>query len=69
MPREPDDHYLRRVEQLAHTVCDEALGEGWLTYLPDDEHQTALQRAINELARNLRHVHDDGDGCLDAEGA
>lgn len=26
---------------------------------------TPFQRAVNELARNLRHVHYEGDGCLD----
>ncbi len=50
---------------LAKAVCDEALEEGWLTYLPEDYEHTPLQRAINELARNLRHVHYEGDGCLD----
>ncbi|MFI9503817.1 hypothetical protein [Nocardia sp. NPDC052566] len=56
--------YLRRVELLAHAVCDSALDEGWLSYAPDSEDATPLQRATNELARNLRHVHFEGDGCL-----
>jgi hypothetical protein len=38
-----------------------------LTYPPDDADQTPLQRAINELARNLRHVHYEGDGCVDED--
>lgn len=46
-------------------MCDEALEEGWLTFLAEDDDQTPLQRAINELARNLRQVHYEGDGCLD----
>jgi hypothetical protein len=57
------DGYNERVESLAHAVCQEALEEGWLTYLPDDDGQTPLQRAVNELARTLRHHHHDGDGC------
>ncbi len=60
-----DEDYLKRVEGLANVVCDEGFEEGWLTYLPDDHDQRPLQRAINELARNLRHVHYEGDGCLD----
>ncbi len=63
-----DEDYLKRVEELANVVCDEALEEGWLTYLPHDGDQTPLQWAINELARNLRHVHYEGDGCLDEDG-
>jgi hypothetical protein len=55
--------YLEEVEGLANLVCDEALEEGWLSYLPDPPDATPLQRAINELARHLRHVHYPGDGC------
>lgn len=66
-PRRSEEDYLKRVEELAKVVCDEASEEGWLTYLPDDDDQTPLQRAINELARNLRHVHYEGDGCLDED--
>jgi hypothetical protein len=57
--------YLHRVESLAHEVVDCAANEGWLSYAPDPGGATQLQRAVNELARNLRHVHYDGDGCLD----
>jgi hypothetical protein len=57
--------YLRKVEALANGVCDRALDEGWLTYLPEDHDQTPVQQAVNELARNLRHVHFEGDGGLD----
>lgn len=63
--RVDDETYLRRVEELAGRVCEAALTEGWLMYLPDDSDQTPLQKAINELARNIRHVHYDGDGCMD----
>jgi hypothetical protein len=55
--RADEETYLRRLEALADRVCQEALSEGWLTYLPEDADQTPLQRAINELARNLRRVH------------
>ena len=64
-PRLSDESYLKHVEGLANVVCDAAFDEGWLTYLPDDAGQSPLQQAINELARNLRHVHYEGDGCLD----
>ena len=66
-PRLSDEDYLKKVKELANVVCDEALEEGWLTYLSHDDDQTPLQRAINELARNLRHVHYEGDGRLDQE--
>ena len=59
-----DLEYLKRVEALAGVVCDRALDEGWLTYLPEDHDQTPLQQAINELARTLRHVHTEDDECL-----
>ena len=64
-PRLSDEDYLKRVEELAYGVCDKAFEEVWLTLSSEDEDQTPLQRAINELARNLRHVHYEGDGCLD----
>jgi len=67
--RPSEDEYLRIVERLANDVVDRALDEGWLMYLPDDSEQTPLQRSINELARNLRHVHYEGDGCLDEDEA
>jgi hypothetical protein len=62
-----DEEYHAKVEALAHEVVNLAAEEGWLTYLSDDEEQTPLQQAINELARNLRHVHHEGDGCLDED--
>lgn len=65
-PRMTDEEYYRKVEALANSVCDEADQEGWLSYRIEEEtEQTPLQRAINELARNLRHVHHEGDGCVD----
>ena len=66
-PRLSELEYLKRIEDLANLVCDEALEEGWLSYLPDPPEGTRLQRAINELARSLRHLHHAGDGCLDEE--
>ena len=59
-----DEQYLVEVERLAKVVCHEAADEGWLTYPPDDEDQSPLQRSINELARTLRYVHQHDDGCL-----
>jgi hypothetical protein len=69
--RAHDEVYFSRVERLAGQVCEDARREGWLTYLPEDAEQTPLQRSINELARNLRDVHFDGDGCVhhDARGS
>lgn len=60
-----DDDYLRKVETLAHDVVRRALDEGWLSYAEDPPDATELHRAVNELARYLRHVHYDGDGCVD----
>jgi hypothetical protein len=60
-----EHEYFKKVKELASQVCDEALEEGWLSYLPDPPDATPLQQAINELVRNLRHVHDDEDGYLD----
>jgi len=67
MPRDSEIDYLRRVEQLAHAVVDEAAdpSEAWLSLLPDAAEATPLQRAVNDLARNLRMRHFDGDGCID----
>jgi hypothetical protein len=55
--------YLRHVEQLANAVCDAAADEDW--YL--ETGGTALQDAINEPAKGLRHLHFEGDGCLDGD--
>ncbi|MFG2167821.1 hypothetical protein [Micromonospora chersina] len=60
-----DAEYERRIERHPNAVVDAAFDEGWLTFLTEDEPQTPLQRAINELARNLRFKHFDGDGCFE----
>ena len=64
-PRRSQQDYLADVERLAHVVVQEALSEGWLTYLPEDGEETPLRRSINKLARHLRHAHYEGDGCLE----
>lgn len=63
--RKTEVEYLRSIEALAHDVCDQALSEGWLSYLPDTGPHTPLQRAVNALARSLRLGHSEGDGCLE----
>lgn len=66
MVAEHDVEYLRRIEQHARVVVDEALAEGWLTLIEgDDQDQSPLQQAVNEMARLIRYVHYEGDGCLD----
>jgi len=60
-----DEEYLNSVEVLAKAVVEEALAEGWLRFQPDLPDSSPLQRAVNELARNLRYVHSHDDGCLD----
>jgi hypothetical protein len=57
--------YHEQIEALAHHVTEEAAAEGWLTFLPEDEDQSPLKRSVNDLARNLRFRHYDGDGCVD----
>lgn len=52
-------------EVLAKAVCDAALDEGWL-YERDDQPLMPLQQAITDLAKSLRHVHFEGDGCLES---
>lgn len=59
-----EEAYLKHVEVLAKVVCDEAFQEGWLSYPPINQNQTSLQRAINDLATNLRGDHHEGDGCV-----
>ncbi|MET9132153.1 hypothetical protein [Streptomyces antibioticus] len=69
MPRpeltEPD--YLRELERLARAVTAAAAAEGTLTHGPDPIGATALHRAVNALARAVRHHHFPGDGCLPEE--
>ena len=64
-PRKSDLEYLRDVERLAKSVVDRAADEGWQTFRPQDDQLTPLQRSINEMARHLRYLHYEGDGCLD----
>lgn len=40
---------------------------GWLAVGEEPEETSALRKAVNELARTLRHYHYKGDGCLDEE--
>ncbi|MFJ9820850.1 hypothetical protein ACIRU3_37415 [Streptomyces sp. NPDC101151] len=60
------DH-LREIERLAGTVTAAASAEGTLSYAADSDDATPLQRAVNALARELRHYHFPGDGCLEDE--
>ena len=65
-PRRSHEEYLEQIERLAHAVCNEAAGEGWLDLTNESgDGYSALQRSIADLARTLRHAHYDGDGCLD----
>jgi hypothetical protein len=66
-PELSEDDHLRQVDLLARDVADAANDEGWLSYAPDPGDATPLQRAVNELARALRHWHFQGDGCLPEE--
>ncbi|MFI5796020.1 hypothetical protein [Streptomyces sp. NPDC051677] len=59
--------YLREIERLAKAVTTAASAEGRLSYEPDPEDATPLQRAVNALAREIRHYHFPGDGCLPEE--
>ncbi|MFD6552371.1 hypothetical protein, partial [Streptomyces sp. NPDC058398] len=60
------DH-LREIERLAGVVVGAASAECRLSYQPDADDATPLRRAVNALARGLRHYHFPGDGCLDDE--
>lgn len=63
--RESDVDYLRRIERLAHEVTARALNEAWFALGDDGQRaERPLERAINELATNLRMQHYEGDGCL-----
>jgi hypothetical protein len=65
VPHDSDEvGYLRRIETLAAHVVDCADSEGWLCYPADPDDATPLQKAVNELGRNLRHIHSDDDGCI-----
>lgn len=59
--------YLRQVELLANDVANRALDECWLSFAPDPDDATPLQRAVNALARRLRDYHFEDDGCVDPD--
>lgn len=65
MPDLDEHEYLRRLDLLARELIDRADDEGWLSYLPDPESATPLQRTVNEIARSVLHYHFEGDGCVD----
>ncbi|MEW9530410.1 hypothetical protein [Microbispora sp. NPDC049125] len=62
-----EPEYLRHIEHLTREIVNAAADEGWLTYGDDPLEFTPLQRAVNEVARHIRHYHFDGDGCIDPE--
>ncbi|WP_329426283.1 hypothetical protein OG339_39340 [Streptosporangium sp. NBC_01495] len=59
--------YLRHIEHLAREIVNAADREGWLTLTAASDEATPLHRAVIETARQLRHHHFDGDGCLDED--
>ncbi|MER7767201.1 hypothetical protein [Kitasatospora sp. NPDC096140] len=59
--------YLREIERLAHRVTVEASNEDWLSFAPDPDDATSLQRSVNALARVLRSYHFEGDGCTEQD--
>ena len=62
-----DIEYLRHIEHLAREIVNAADDEGWLTLTATSDGGTPLRRAVIETARQLRHHHFDGDGCLDED--
>lgn len=66
-PERPTEiEYLRLIETLAHEVVEQAAEEGWLEFGDLGQHApTALQRAVNTLATELRFRHHPDDGCLE----
>ncbi|MFI6874455.1 hypothetical protein ACIBL6_13520 [Streptomyces sp. NPDC050400] len=66
-PDPTEAEHAGEVERLARAVRSAARDEGWLCYGPDPEDATALQRAVNALARTLRHHHFPGDGCVEED--
>jgi hypothetical protein len=64
--RDSEIDYLHRIERLAHTVVEEAAREGLLVFgVAGESSARPVERAINDLATELRFVHHDGDGCID----
>ncbi len=59
--------YLRQIELLARDVVAAAQDEGWQTYGDNPTGATPLQRAVNDLARILRHHHFEDDGCVEPD--
>lgn len=66
-PELTESEYLREIERLARAVTAAAGAEGSLAYGPDPADATPLHRAVNALARAVRHHHFPGDGCLPEE--
>ncbi|WP_412736337.1 hypothetical protein [Krasilnikovia sp. MM14-A1259] len=64
-PELNEHDYLQQIELLARDVVRAAKDEGWVSYDADPAEASALQRAVNEVARRLRHWHFNGDGCLE----
>ncbi|GIM88642.1 hypothetical protein [Paractinoplanes toevensis] len=64
-PEPSESDYLRQLELAARDVVHAAQDEGWQTYGPDPDEATSLHRAVNELARHIRRMHFDGDGCVE----
>ncbi|MET8984645.1 hypothetical protein ABZW49_04275 [Nonomuraea wenchangensis] len=62
-----EPEYLRHIEHLARELVNAAADEGWLTCDGQLMHLTPLQRAVTEMARQIRHYHFDGDGCINPE--
>lgn len=63
-PRNLDPHYLGRIHDLAEEVVAAALDEDTFNVYGDGP-KTALQASITQLARQIKHWHYEGDGCLD----
>lgn len=59
--------YLHEIELLANDVVNRALDEGWLSFDPDPDDATPLQRAVNALGRQLQDHHFEHDGCVDPD--
>jgi hypothetical protein len=60
-----ESDYVRQLELVARDVVRAAQDEGWLAYGPDPDDATILHRAVNELARHIRRLHFNGDGCVE----
>jgi hypothetical protein len=57
--------YLKKIETLAKNIITKALDENTFeVFLPDGD-KTDLQKAISDLAQELRYTHYKNDGCVD----